>query len=54
MLDQNLEQQNVVVKETLKKTKDRIGVSSRGAGEVRTELTERIRKIKESQDKELL
>jgi len=54
LLDQNLEQQNAVLKETLKETKDRIGVSSKGAGEARTELTERIRKIKESQDRELL
>jgi hypothetical protein len=54
LLDQNLEQQNAVLKEALKATKDRIGVSSKGAEEARTELTERIRKIKESQDRELL
>ena len=53
LLDQHLEQQNVVLKETLKETKDRIGVSSKGAGEARTELTGRIRKIKESQNREL-
>ena len=35
LLDQHLEQQNAVLKET----KDRIGVSSKGAGEGRTELT---------------
>ena len=52
LLDQHLEQQNVVLKETLKETKDR-GVSSKGAGEARTELTGRIRKIKESQNREL-
>ena len=53
LLDQHLEQQNVVLKETLKETKDRIGVSPKEAGEARTELTERIRKIKESQNREL-
>ena len=54
VLDQNLEQQNAVLKEALKATKNRIGVSTKGVGEARTELTERIRKIKESQDRELL
>ena len=54
LLDQYLKQQNAVLKETLKEAKDHIGVSSKGAGDTRTELTERICRIKESQDRELL
>lgn len=34
-----LDQHNAVLNETLKETKDRIGVSSKGTGEGRTELT---------------
>lgn len=40
LLEQNLEQQNDVLKETLRETKERIGVSLKGAEEARTELTE--------------